>query len=298
MITTSRESHSSRARRRQHRAITTRPALPLLRAAHPVPALAVTMLAVLLAASMGVGTRTSVTLLVAVFSGQLVVGWTNDLVDSERDRRVGRGDKPLATGQIAVGLVRSAIGAASVVCVLTSLLCGPAAGLLHLVAVGAALAYNAGLKSTAFSWLPYSLAFGALPAVVGLARDSAALPPWWMVAVGALLGFAAHLLNAMPDLADDAATGVLGLPTGSHPPPSRHWRRCPSSPPPSSPSSAAALPDSQSVRPVGRGAGAGGRRDPHDGKDAVLRGDRHRGSQRRHAPDRMTQRSRGATRRL
>ncbi|MFB9261479.1 UbiA family prenyltransferase [Dietzia aerolata] len=212
MITTSRESHSSRARRRQHRAITTRPALPLLRAAHPVPALAVTMLAVLLAASMGVGTRTSVTLLVAVFSGQLVVGWTNDLVDSERDRRVGRGDKPLATGQIAVGLVRSAIGAASVVCVLTSLLCGPAAGLLHLVAVGAALAYNAGLKSTAFSWLPYSLAFGALPAVVGLARDSAALPPWWMVAVGALLGFAAHLLNAMPDLADDAATGVLGLP--------------------------------------------------------------------------------------
>ncbi|MBB0967516.1 UbiA family prenyltransferase [Dietzia aerolata] len=192
--------------------MTTRPALPLLRAAHPVPALAVTMLAVLLAASMGVGTRTSVTLLVAVFSGQLVVGWTNDLVDSERDRRVGRGDKPLATGQIAVGLVRSAIGAASVVCVLTSLLCGPAAGLLHLVAVGAALAYNAGLKSTAFSWLPYSLAFGALPAVVGLARDSAALPPWWMVAVGALLGFAAHLLNAMPDLADDAATGVLGLP--------------------------------------------------------------------------------------
>lgn len=33
-----------------------------------------------------------------------------------------------------------------------------------------------------------------------------------MVAVGALLGFAAHLLNAMPDLADDAATGVRGLP--------------------------------------------------------------------------------------
>ncbi|MBB1017803.1 UbiA family prenyltransferase [Dietzia sp. DQ11-71] len=192
--------------------MTTRPALPLLRAAHTVPAFAVTMLTMLLAASMGVRTRTSMTLFVAVFSGQLVVGWTNDLVDRERDRRVGRRDKPLATGQISVGLVRSAVGVAGAVCVLTSLLCGLAAGLLHLLAVGAALAYNAGLKSTAFSWLPYSLAFGALPAVVGLARDPAALPPWWMVSVGALLGFAAHLLNAMPDLADDAATGVRGLP--------------------------------------------------------------------------------------
>ncbi|GAA1733320.1 hypothetical protein SAMN06265174_102325 [Dietzia kunjamensis subsp. schimae] len=38
-----------------------------------------------------------------------------------------------------------------------------------------------------------------------------------MVAVGALLGFAAHLLNAMPDLAADAATGVRGLPHGLAP---------------------------------------------------------------------------------
>lgn len=170
------------------------------------------MLTVLIAASMGVSIRTSITLFVAVFSGQLVVGWTNDLVDRERDRRVGRRDKPLATGAISVTLVRTATGATGAVCVLASLLCGLGAGLMHLLAVGAALAYNFGLKSTVFSWLPYSLAFGSLPAVVSLSRDPAALPPWWMVAVGALLGFAAHLLNAVPDLADDAATGVRGLP--------------------------------------------------------------------------------------
>jgi 4-hydroxybenzoate polyprenyltransferase len=34
----------------------------------------------------------------------------------------------------------------------------------------------------------------------------------WMVAAGALLGVGAHLLNALPDLADDAQTGVRGLP--------------------------------------------------------------------------------------
>lgn len=186
---------------------------PLVRTAHPVPALAVTVLTLLLAASMGVSAYTAVVLVVAVLSGQLVVGWTNDLWDRDRDRRVGRCDKPLATGQISAGVVRSAIGAAGVVCVVASLLCGIGAGLLHLtLGVGSALAYNVALKSTVVSWLPYSIAFGCLPAVVSLARDPAALPPLWMVAVGALLGFAAHLLNAMPDLADDAATGVRGFP--------------------------------------------------------------------------------------
>lgn len=188
-------------------------ALRLVRTAHPIPALAVTALTMLLAASAGVRAPTAVALFMAILSGQLVVGWSNDLLDRERDRRVGRPDKPLATGQLSPGLVRSAIGAAGVVCVLTSLLCGLAAGLLHLTCgVGAALAYNLRLKSTVLSWLPYSLAFGSLPAVVSLARDPASLPPLWMIAVGALLGCAAHLLNALPDLADDAATGVRGLP--------------------------------------------------------------------------------------
>ena len=33
-----------------------------------------------------------------------------------------------------------------------------------------------------------------------------------MLVTGALLGVGAHLLNALPDLADDEATGVRGLP--------------------------------------------------------------------------------------
>ena len=38
------------------------------------------------------------------------------------------------------------------------------------------------------------------------------LPPPWVPVAGALLGVGAHLVNALPDLADDAATGVRGLP--------------------------------------------------------------------------------------
>ena len=58
----------------------------------------------------------------------------------------------------------------------------------------------------------YALAFGALPAFVSLVDDPDQLPPWWMVGAGALLGVGAHFVNVLPDLADDAATGVRGLP--------------------------------------------------------------------------------------
>ena len=38
------------------------------------------------------------------------------------------------------------------------------------------------------------------------------LAPWWLVFAGAALGGAAHLANVAPDLEDDLATGVRGLP--------------------------------------------------------------------------------------
>ena len=38
------------------------------------------------------------------------------------------------------------------------------------------------------------------------------MAPGWAVAAGACLGVAAHLANVLPDLADDASTGVRGLP--------------------------------------------------------------------------------------
>jgi 4-hydroxybenzoate polyprenyltransferase len=83
---------------------------------------------------------------------------------------------------------------------------------LHLVlVVGSGLAYNLGLKGTVWSWLPYAVAFGALPAVAWVGVGAGA-PPWWVVAVGSLLGVGAHLLNVLPDLAEDEQTGVRGLP--------------------------------------------------------------------------------------
>lgn len=61
--------------------------------------------------------------------------------------------------------------------------------------------------------LPSSVAFGALPHVVSLADPRRPVPaPSWHVVAGALLGVGAHLLDALPDLSIDTATGVNGFP--------------------------------------------------------------------------------------
>lgn len=184
----------------------------LVRACHPEPTAAVTALSGLLALRLGHDAATLALVVAAVFTGQLTIGWSNDLIDAGRDRAVGRTDKPLATGRISARTVGVALAVAAVLCVALSLALGPAAGLVHLVLVGCGVAYNLLFKRTVLSWLPYAVAFGLLPAVVSLALDPPEWPPAWMMAAGALLGVGAHLVNVLPDLDDDAATGVRGLP--------------------------------------------------------------------------------------
>lgn len=183
----------------------------VVRASHPLPTAAVTSLTVLLGVSSGLGART-VLLGVAVLAGQLSVGWSNDLVDAARDTAAGRADKPVATGEVSAATVRAATVVALVVCVLASFALGAVPGLTHLLGVAAGWAYNLVLKRTVWSWLPYVVAFGALPVVVRTSLDPPQTAPWWLVLAAATLGLGAHLLNVLPDLEDDAATGVHGLP--------------------------------------------------------------------------------------
>jgi 4-hydroxybenzoate polyprenyltransferase len=72
--------------------------------------------------------------------------------------------------------------------------------------------HNLWTKRSVLSPLPYAVAFGSLPAVVTLALPVPVWPAAWVMVTGALLGVGAHLLNALPDLTDDVATGVRGLP--------------------------------------------------------------------------------------
>jgi heme o synthase len=148
----------------------------------------------------------------AVAATQLSVGWVNDWLDADRDRAARRGDKPVAAGAVP----RRTVGLAGLIASLAIPFLGLPFGWAATVCITLvgvfALLYDWPLKSTPFSVVPYLVAFGLLPAFVVIALPGHPAPPAWLVAAGALLGGGAHFANVLPDLADDAATGVRGLP--------------------------------------------------------------------------------------
>ncbi len=184
----------------------------VLAASHPEPAVAVTTMAAALAASAGRDAVGVAGVAAAVLAGQLSVGWCNDYVDRDRDAATGRRDKPVGRGELDALAVRNAAVVAVVLVVPLSLLSGWRAALAHCLAVALAWGYDLGLKATALSVVPYALAFALLPTYVVLGLAGHPLPPWWVPVAGGLLGSGAHFANAAPDLADDLATGVRGLP--------------------------------------------------------------------------------------
>ncbi|MBK4346556.1 UbiA family prenyltransferase [Lacisediminihabitans changchengi] len=179
---------------------------------HPGPGLAVTVVAVLLGIGLHLAPWRIVLLGLAVLANQVSVGLSNDWLDAERDRAVGRTDKPVALGLVSVRLVRASAIAAAALGVLLTVPLGLWATITHAVFIGAAWAYNAGLKNTPISVLPYIVGFGLLPSVATLSRPDPVFAAPWAFGLGAMLGVAAHFANVLPDLEDDARTGIAGLP--------------------------------------------------------------------------------------
>jgi 4-hydroxybenzoate polyprenyltransferase len=184
----------------------------LLKSCHPEPGGAVTVAMTLLAIGAGHRGWAILGVFAAVAATQLSVGWVNDWLDADRDRVAGRRDKPVAAGAVS----RRTVGVAGLISALAIPLLGLPFGLaatICITLVGVfALLYDWPLKATPLSLLPYLVAFGLLPAFVVVALPGHPAPPVWLVAAGSLLGGGAHFANVLPDLADDAATGVRGLP--------------------------------------------------------------------------------------
>lgn len=178
----------------------------LLRACHPLPAAAVTVITGGLALGLGQSGSTAVLAAATIGASQLSVGWANDAIDAKRDQTVNRTDKPLVSRADLVGTVRTAAWIATAVTLAAAVAWGWPRGAWLALALLSAQLYNWPLKATVASIVPYLVSFGALPAFV---TDH---PPPWLIAAAALLGGAAHLVNAIPDLADDEATDVRGLP--------------------------------------------------------------------------------------
>ncbi|WP_426322562.1 UbiA family prenyltransferase [Microbacterium sp. E-13] len=179
---------------------------------HPGPTLVVTALAFALGVATGLEPWRLALLTVAVFAGQLSVGISNDALDAARDREVGRTDKPIARGDVAVGTAWVAALGLLALALALSVPLGWRMLAAHALALGSAWAYNAGLKSTPWSIVPFLVSFGIFPSLATLSSPDPAFATGWAWVAGAALGAAVHLTNVLPDLDDDARTGVRGLP--------------------------------------------------------------------------------------
>ena len=190
--------------------------MSLALASHPLPALGMTVGVTVAAALTGRSTVEVGLVAATVLSGQLTVGWLNDVVDRHRDKQVGRQDKPVALGWVDPGTVTFSIAVVVLLVIPLSVSNGTCAGIAHLAAVASAWLYNFWFKTSALSWLPYAVSFGLLPAFLsygGLGGGMHGGPPTIeMTVLAALLGFGVHFLNALPDLVQDNETGVRHLP--------------------------------------------------------------------------------------
>lgn len=181
-------------------------------ATHLGPSLAVTLVTVALSIGVAMEPWRIVVLGLAMLLNQFSIGLSNDWIDATRDRAAGRTDKPIARGDISVGAIRASAWTCFALSILLTVPLGPWALAAHALVLVSAWHYNAWLKNTAFSVLPFIISFGLLPSLVTLALPSPSFAAWWAMGAGALLGVAAHFANVLPDLESDRETGVHGLP--------------------------------------------------------------------------------------
>jgi 4-hydroxybenzoate polyprenyltransferase len=184
----------------------------LIITSHPGPSLAITAMATLLAAQAAPHGIGPVLTGPAMLAGWLSIGWSNDAFDAPKDAAAGRTDKPVASGAISVRAVWIAAFTALLAALAMSLAIGVVTAIILAVIVGAAWAYNVGLKSTLASGLMYVLGFGLIPAYAASTLPGHPAPTWYVTVAAALVGLGAHFANVLPDLAADRATGVNGLP--------------------------------------------------------------------------------------
>jgi 4-hydroxybenzoate polyprenyltransferase len=147
-----------------------------------------------------------------VFTGQLVVGWSNDLYDYADDLKHNRLNKPLVAGTITPGYLMKWLRFMVPFSFAANLL-GPLGfkgGMVYMFGISMGVAYNFYFKFNIFSWLPFALAFAALPSCIAISKDIT--PPVWMWLGGALLGSAAHFINVLKDIDQDRASGIGGAP--------------------------------------------------------------------------------------
>jgi 4-hydroxybenzoate polyprenyltransferase len=191
--------------------------LGLLLVTHPVPsALSVVAVALVSVLAASASRRPLdgwllAQVLVGVACAQIAIGTLNDYRDRELDA-ASKPSKPLVRGLITPRMALIQVIVASALVLLLFAPLGPLAFVLGVLIEALGVAYDLWFKGTLVSGLLYALYFPLIPllawAVFG--RYQPFLP--WILPVGALLGVAMNVANSLPDLEEDLAAGVRGLP--------------------------------------------------------------------------------------
>ncbi|NBU93370.1 MAG: hypothetical protein EBS18_02250 [Actinobacteria bacterium] len=147
-----------------------------------------------------------------VFTGQLVVGWSNDLYDYEDDLRHNRKNKPLVAGSLSKARLQRWLRFMVPFSFIANLLgpLGIKGGLVYMLGIACGVAYNFYFKFSPLSPLPYAIAFAALPSSIAISKEIT--PPTWMWLGGAIFGMAAHFINVIKDMKEDQVSQIRGLP--------------------------------------------------------------------------------------
>ena len=182
-----------------------------LRAAHFGPTVIVTTASFLLSLSQ-YSIIDSLRVTIAIFAGQLVVGWSNDFIDAPLDIAAQRTKKPIVSKEINPEQLKKSILVALLAALLLSLFSplGITGTLIHFLGILSATFYNFKLKPTILSPIPYIVSFGALPWAIYLPAGNH--PPLWLYLDFMLIAVAFHFFNVLKDFQWDINQGVLGLP--------------------------------------------------------------------------------------
>jgi 4-hydroxybenzoate polyprenyltransferase len=182
-----------------------------LRAAHFGPTVIVTTASFLLSLSQ-YSIIDSLRVAIAIFAGQLVVGWSNDFIDAPLDIAAHRTKKPIVSKEINPEQLKRSIVFALVAAVLLSLFSplGLTGTLIHFLGILSATFYNFKLKPTILSPIPYIVSFGALPWAIYLPAGNH--PPLWLYLDFMLIAVAFHFFNVLKDFQWDIKQGIMGIP--------------------------------------------------------------------------------------
>jgi len=187
--------------------------LGLVAAAHPFPIAMVVSLTVVFGVSSSRGHLAPARLavvVVAMLLSQLTIGWTNDYLDRETDRRF-QPDKPVARGLVGATLLPPFSFAALVGAILAGAILGAAPLAVLILGTACGLVYDFGLKDTRLSAVPFIVGFALLPPFVWLSLDVFRVAFLWLYGVGPPIVVAVHVANSLPDIEVDKLAGRGGL---------------------------------------------------------------------------------------